>query len=47
VLEEPERQRLGREAVAVLSKESPSREVAVARVREALARAARGVGDGG
>jgi CheY-like chemotaxis protein len=47
VLEEPERQRLGREAVAVLSKESPSREVAVARVREALARAVRGVGDGG
>jgi CheY-like chemotaxis protein len=47
VLEGPERQRLAREAVAVLSKEAPSREVAVARVREALARAVPGGPPGG
>jgi signal transduction histidine kinase/CheY-like chemotaxis protein len=38
-LDEPEQLRLAGEAVAVLPKASPSREVALARLREALARA--------
>jgi CheY-like chemotaxis protein/anti-sigma regulatory factor (Ser/Thr protein kinase) len=39
VLEEAERQCLADKAVAILSKEAPSREAAIARLREALARA--------
>jgi signal transduction histidine kinase/DNA-binding response OmpR family regulator len=48
VLEEAERATLTRESVAILSKETTSRELALARLREALARAAPGtpsVGD--
>ena len=47
VLEESELEHLTRETVAVLSKETPSREAAVARVREALARAGMGASPGG
>src|SRR5262249_4648878 len=39
VLDEAERQRLAREAAAILPKGAPSREIAVARLREALTRA--------
>jgi signal transduction histidine kinase/CheY-like chemotaxis protein len=44
VLEEPERQRLARGAAAILSKEALSRDVALARLREALTRAVLGSG---
>jgi CheY-like chemotaxis protein len=49
VLDEAERQRLAREAAAILPKGAPSREIAVARLREALTRAglcARPTGEG-
>ena len=47
VLEEPERQRLARRVAAILPKDAPSRDVAVARLREALTRAGAAAARGG
>ena len=47
VLEEAERAALTRQAAAILPKEAPSREIALARLREALARAGLGAGSMG
>jgi CheY-like chemotaxis protein len=44
VLEEAERQRLSPQTTAILSKEAPSREFAMARLRDALGKAVLGVG---